>query len=234
MSFEPFLAFFLIRYLRKSLRTFSPRPDWDKIFTISMYCVVALFIIDVSIPAEHIIIWIWHALLLFIIWVTLTQPEFNNTRNVIYAVLPLIVLSFLNDIIKLFVYKKIETYLSFGFAVAITWMIAMLIRSNKQQKALEKERKKTKEEEERSRFIAEQKDHLELLVQERTVEITKQKEELQHAITELKATQTQLIHSEKMASLGELTAGIAHEIQNPLNFVNNFSEVNSELINEMK
>ena len=60
------------------------------------------------------------------------------------------------------------------------------------------------------------------------------KGEVEHALAELQATQTQLIHSEKMASLGELTAGIAHEIQNPLNFVNNFSEVSKELIEELK
>jgi signal transduction histidine kinase len=59
-------------------------------------------------------------------------------------------------------------------------------------------------------------------------------EKISKAYEELKSTQAQLIQSEKMASLGELTAGIAHEIQNPLNFVNNFSEVNNELIEELK
>jgi len=58
--------------------------------------------------------------------------------------------------------------------------------------------------------------------------------QLKKSVEDLKSTQSQLIQSEKMASLGELTAGIAHEIQNPLNFVNNFSELNSELLSELK
>jgi C4-dicarboxylate-specific signal transduction histidine kinase len=56
---------------------------------------------------------------------------------------------------------------------------------------------------------------------------------LNQTVDSLTRTQSQLIQSEKMASLGELTAGIAHEIQNPLNFVNNFAEVNVELIEEL-
>ena len=64
--------------------------------------------------------------------------------------------------------------------------------------------------------------------------VEESKEALQKSLEDLKAAQAQLIQSEKMASLGELTAGIAHEIQNPLNFVNNFSEVSNELIDEMK
>jgi signal transduction histidine kinase len=65
-------------------------------------------------------------------------------------------------------------------------------------------------------------------------EVARQTIELRTSLEDLKATQAQLIQSEKMASLGELTAGIAHEIQNPLNFVNNFSEVNTGLLSEMK
>jgi signal transduction histidine kinase/ligand-binding sensor domain-containing protein len=79
----------------------------------------------------------------------------------------------------------------------------------------------------RSRRLKKENKLLEEKVKHRT-------EQLQKSLEDLKATQSQLIQSEKMASLGELTAGIAHEIQNPLNFVNNFSEVNTELADELK
>ena len=76
-------------------------------------------------------------------------------------------------------------------------------------------------------------EELETEVASRTTDLKKTNIKLGQSLENLKSTQSQLIQSEKMASLGELTAGIAHEIQNPLNFVNNFSEVSGELIDEM-
>jgi signal transduction histidine kinase/ligand-binding sensor domain-containing protein len=93
----------------------------------------------------------------------------------------------------------------------------------------------------RSKQLTKRNKILEHKVTLRTAEVSEQKEELaaqrdnlEKALEDLQSTQSQLIQSEKMASLGELTAGIAHEIQNPLNFVNNFSDVNQELLAEMK
>jgi signal transduction histidine kinase len=97
-------------------------------------------------------------------------------------------------------------------------------RSQDLQLNLEQVQKLSKEKES---ILSSQNETLEKQVQERTAS-------LNQSLKDLKATQSQLIQSEKMASLGELTAGIAHEIQNPLNFVNNFSEINLELIGEIK
>ncbi len=94
-------------------------------------------------------------------------------------------------------------------------------------------------ERDKQRLIAEQNEKLELEVAERTKELQEQRDsvleahrELEAAVEELKATQQQLVQQEKLASLGQLTAGIAHEIKNPLNFVNNFSSVSLELVDE--
>lgn len=237
MSFEPILAFLLIRYLRRSLKSNAINTWWDQIFTIALYGIVVLAIFQIAFHISPVVMWVWHALLLALVYLIYKDPVFDFAKKIMYAVLPLIILAFLSDLFKqinVSYFNQVENYIDFAFCVAFTWMIATIIRSNKQQKALDEERKKTQAEEEKSRFIATQKDELEVLVKERTSEILKQKEDLEHALTELRETQALLIQSEKMASLGELTAGIAHEIQNPLNFVNNFSEVNKELIEELQ
>lgn len=100
----------------------------------------------------------------------------------------------------------------------VAGIIVILVRE--QRRRLQQEREKHK-------LLAQQNELLEQQVQERTAD-------LQQSLLRLQATQRQLIQSEKLASLGELTAGVAHEIQNPLNFVMNFSEVSVELVEEIK
>ena len=87
--------------------------------------------------------------------------------------------------------------------------------------------KTLEQEQEKQQILTAQKETLEQQVADRTIE-------LKQSLENLRSTQSQLIQTEKMASLGELTAGIAHEIQNPLNFVNNFSDVNTELADELQ
>jgi len=161
--------------------------------------------------AEWSVVW---GLVLFVTWM-LTHTIFINagfssnayrlaTVAMIYLTLPVTFL----------------IYISIRFSENIKTLRNNLVQIS----ALNEE--KLKAQEEKQKLVAAQNEMLERKVAERT-------RELEESLDHLKATQSQLIQSEKMASLGELTAGIAHEIQNPLNFVNNFSEVNSEMIEEV-
>jgi len=116
----------------------------------------------------------------------------------------------------------LETVLLSSLVVSFSWVLLKRYGELKKQIV----QKELDSEMQRRQLIEEQKNELEKTVEQRT-------SELRQSFQELKSTQTQLVQQEKMASLGELTAGIAHEIQNPLNFVNNFSEVNKEMLEEL-
>ncbi|MGI4762038.1 MAG: sensor histidine kinase [Janthinobacterium lividum] len=116
----------------------------------------------------------------------------------------------------------------------LLWFFGFIFLAFHQKKTLAKQQVRREEEERQLQLAAARNADLERLVAARTAALTQQSDELQHALAELRATQQQLIQREKMASLGELTAGIAHEIQNPLNFVNNFADVSAELVAELE
>jgi len=240
MFIEPILALILLRYLRKMQESKTLLPGWNKIFITGTVFSIALIILGATIHkgkiANEIILWSGHALMLAILALIFLKPELNKAKQIAYAALPLVLLSFISDIIEKVdnsFYNEWSSTLDMASLFAIVWMIAMFIVNGRQRKALEKERLKTLEIEKENQITERLKAALEVQVNERTAELTQQKEALQQTLNELKSTQAQLIQSEKMASLGELTAGIAHEIQNPLNFVNNFSEVSTELIKEL-
>ncbi|MEQ9423546.1 MAG: ATP-binding protein [Cyclobacteriaceae bacterium] len=232
------LTFFAFRFLRKSIKDSPLLPKWNPILLGGMVASVALVLAGAaSDTIELIASWIAYLFMLLIVYLIYYRDEFRSAKPFLVAVIPFMAVSFLKTIVELVneeFYNAWESYFAAGGAFSIIWMIVMLSITNKQNKALAKEKKKAEEEERQRKIMAELKADLEVQVQERTAEITQQKEALEHALNELKETQAHLIHSEKMASLGELTAGIAHEIQNPLNFVNNFSEINKELIDELK
>ncbi|MBC7914671.1 MAG: two-component sensor histidine kinase, partial [Pyrinomonadaceae bacterium] len=129
---------------------------------------------------------------------------------------------------------NIETRVIIGISAMVFLFLSFLILfiSSQRKKLLYHKELQSLTEKQRQ-ILSTQNTLLEQKVHERTAELSRQKEALQNTLTDLKATQLHLVQREKMASLGELTAGIAHEIQNPLNFVNNFAEVSAELLEEL-
>ena len=164
-----------------------------------------------------------------ITWIVFRSFKNNKLAAVTVAIggicFMIIWLSFLLNWIpshRLYLFTIAHLSVPLGVSLYLGYDFARTNRSL-QQKLMEV----SKLSEEKQHILANQNELLEKQVTERTIDLKK-------SLEDLKSTQAQLVHSEKMASLGELVAGIAHEIQNPLNFVNNFSEVNTELIDDLK
>ena len=237
LSLIPFILSFLLSQRLFRFSKINNYKRWEKWFSYARFFTVFLFAAEVILSASNTTRWIWHIFLLSLLVFAIQQKEMRTLRMYLLAFAPYVVVSIISDLAQVIVtdfYNRWESYFGNTLMLSIIWLVAILFSQHRQQKAAEKERIKRQKEDEINRAIAIRKVELEELVAERTAEITKQKEELEQTLSELKATQTQLIQSEKMASLGELTAGIAHEIQNPLNFVNNFSEISTELLDELK
>ena len=129
---------------------------------------------------------------------------------------------------------NIETRVIIGISAMVFLFLSFLgLFISSQRKKLHYHKELQSLNDKQQQILSNQNTLLEQKVNERTVELSRQKEALQDTLSDLKTTQLHLVQREKMASLGELTAGIAHEIQNPLNFVNNFAEVSAELLEEL-
>lgn len=222
----------LIHTIRFFFRININFPGWDK-FLVYVSAIIALmgcliflawqnnwavfFIVIVVITALSFFAFIVASIIMII---SLLRRKDKEARLFVIAAMPFLVSPIIAGIVQL---DWVITTFGMWTILVLSW--GMFARFKSLQ--IENARVALEKEEERNRLIAAQKDELEKLVEERTAE-------LRQSLDELKQTQNQLIQSEKMASLGELTAGIAHEIQNPLNFVNNFSDVSIELIDEMQ
>ncbi|MFD2523230.1 sensor histidine kinase [Emticicia soli] len=227
-------TFFVIRFLRMYYDTPKRFPEQDKLLKKTWLFVIPLFLVA-NIPGLRFINdWYYQVFILVGAYFIYRARYNRNTRVLFTAVLPVVIMIGINTFFKLIFpsfHKEYDEIFGSAYGFAFFWMIGFGFYAHRQNK--EEQTQRQKAEEERLRSEA-KKQELEYQVAERTAELTRQKNELEETIAELKSTQNQLVQAEKMASLGELTAGIAHEIQNPLNFVNNFSELSVELAKELQ
>lgn len=215
--------------MRKTLDTSRYLPEWDRI--LSRLWLPSLLIFGLTqLPflrfIEH---WYGPVMYMVMLLTVYLLREHRAAKLLSLALIPFAAIYFTHNIVAYLWGEEIDL-LDKAEGFAALWLLGFGTYASIQNN---KERKTRKKEEEERRQVEARKAELEHLVVERTTELTAQKEELEKTLTELQAAQAQLVHSEKMASLGELTAGIAHEIQNPLNFVNNFSELSVELAREL-
>ena len=223
MHFFYFLAaFLLIMRLRKILKHSPLFPEWRNLLNFGWLgvCMAYGAVNKLDDPVAGLI---GAALLLGFLAYLNRQDDFKPFDFYIQAHYPLVAVGIASSLVEIIApafYDKYDSWFQGASLVAFAWIFARWVSSKKQQEEL--------------KIATLRNTELDRLVAERTAELTLQKNELQETVKLLQATQAQLIQQEKLASLGELTAGIAHEIQNPLNFVNNFSEVSMELIDEME
>ena len=238
MSLEFIIIILIVAFLRKALKAKLSMPEWYGKLQWLLYISIGLLVADAVTDHFRVVLhWVAMILLGWLLYIINTNDKFKEAKFLVIAVVPYLGVSFVAEVIRLVdvdLFREWSSWVDTVKTFAVIWGVGTWIVTRRQRKELIKARQKAIEEEQNNKVISAMKAQLEIDVAERTAELRKQKEELEVTLDELKAAQTQLIQSEKMASLGELTAGIAHEIQNPLNFVNNFSEVNKELLMEMK
>ena len=233
------IAFGLARGLSKFLDLPHRLPRWDRALryiwvpAVVVYGIALLLRFRSPVLSEYY--WLGVEGLFGVLLLLLSY--YRPARTLLLGLAPLLACRLLNTGLLTVGSSLLKTYHD-GFESAQSfaglWLFCFLFMARGQKKQLGKEQLLREEEEKAKRLIEAQNAELERLVGERTAALTIQAEELRHALTELRTAQAQLVQSEKMASLGELTAGIAHEIQNPLNFVNNFAEVSAELVAELE
>ena len=223
----------VMKYLRNYLETSVRLPQWDIFLKYAWVGALVLTGLTTAFSINLLNDNFYFLLLFVVAYIIYQSRDFRSARLLMVAVSPMLAYFIVNSVFKFLTpnfYQSYNSFFDFAESFTIFWIIGFGIYAQKQNKR--EKLQKIKDDEEK-RLLEAQKNELEFLVSERTAEITKQKEELESTLAKLKATQDQLIQSEKLASLGELTAGIAHEIQNPLNFVNNFAELSVELVKEL-